>query len=92
MKELLVLINGEIIRLPHRHQQLVGSAIARAFDRSTQEVGTNNRWRIEDRYGDPLSPADRVEYLEQIWVSLAPGPKDGGEVIEAPKKPSVTFA
>lgn len=82
MSELLVLINGEPIQIPHRHNQKVGSAIALAFEQSTQKVGDNHRWRIESRYGDPVEPGSRVGYLEQIWVTLAPGPNDGGEIVE----------
>lgn len=89
MTELLVLINGEPIRLPHRYHQKVGSAIARAFELSTQKVGTDNRWHIEDRDGEPVTPADKVGYMDQIWVSLAAGPLDGGDVIDQPE--SVPF-
>lgn len=76
MGELLVVINGEIHRLKRRYHV--------AFERSVQQVGTNNRWRIETKDADPLTPGDKVGYLDQIWVFLAPGPNDGGDVRETP--------
>ncbi len=81
-KKLLVLINGEPIKLPHRFHQKVGTAIAAAFERSTQRVGENGRWSIQTKHGDPLEPGDRVEYLDQVWVTLMPGPRDGGAVVD----------
>lgn len=86
MRELVVVINGEIIRLPHKWHQKVGNAIAAAFKLSTQQVGTGHRWRIESVDGDSLSPGDKVGYLEQIWVSLTAGPLDGGVLLETPRE------
>lgn len=79
--KLIVVINGELIELPHNHRQKVGDAIAQAFKRSSQKVGENGRWRIEDRFQEPLTPDSSVEWLSMIFVTLMPGPNDGGEVV-----------
>jgi hypothetical protein len=76
--ELLVLINGEPIKLPHRFQQKVGTAVRKAFALSTQHYSKAANYRVVDRDGELLHPDSRVEYMREIrvWLDAGPLPPD----------------